>query len=244
MGFMHNAIARDVNIIYDDSMLRRAIIFDFDGLIADTELADLVSWQETFREFGQDLDPVFLDASIGAKAGALDPIAELIRLAGRDLDRERVRLRKAWYMMRQIEVLKPLPGVVELIADARTQGIKTAIASNSSQTWVFMLLSQFGLLEQFDTVATSNEVTHAKPHPELYLLALKKLGLHSAEAVAIEDSPHGITAARAANLSVLAVPNPRTSRLDLSAASAKVASLREISLTQLLAIGGGKADVA
>ena len=213
-----------------------ALIFDFDGLIIDSETAHEQAWRETFDHYGHALPSGFLDASIGTADHHIDPLVHLGELCGATFNREEARLFRGRRWMEAIHKLTPLPGVIERLQEAKNLGVALAIASSSTQTWIFMLLHRLDLLSYFDAIATGNEVKRTKPDPALYLLALEKLGIAASNAVALEDSVHGIAAARAAGLRVVAVPNSRTDKMNLSAATRKIPSLNNITVSQLLAL--------
>jgi putative hydrolase of the HAD superfamily len=120
-----------------------------------------------------------------------------------------------------------LPGIAACVSSAKGRGMKLAIASSSTQKWVTHNLRRFNLLEQFDAVCTRDYVDAVKPDPALYLMALEKLGVRSDEAIAFEDSPNGILAAKRAGIFCVAIPNPLTKDLSLELADRRLSSLLE-----------------
>ena len=127
-----------------------------------------------------------------------------------------------------------LPGVVQHIDQARALGLKVGVASSSTSEWVRGHLARLGILEKFDCLRCRDDVANAKPEPDLYIAVLDCLGVKPSEAIAIEDSPNGVTAAKRAGLRCVAIPNSITARLDLSSADVLLGSLAEISLPDLL----------
>ena len=123
-----------------------------------------------------------------------------------------------------------LPGIAACISSAKRRGLKLAIASSSTQKWVTRNLRKFELLDQFDAICTSDHVSAVKPDPALYLLALETLGVKAGEAIAFEDSPNGILAAKRAGIFCIAVPNPLTKDLPLELADRRLGSLEEFDL--------------
>jgi beta-phosphoglucomutase-like phosphatase (HAD superfamily) len=124
-----------------------------------------------------------------------------------------------------------LPGVEACIASARAKGLMLAVASSSTEQWVRGNLTKFGLLEKFDAICTRDYVGGAvKPDPALYLLALERLGVAADEAIAFEDSPHGVLAAKRAGIFCVAVPNPLTKELSLELADRRIDSLEQFNL--------------
>jgi HAD superfamily hydrolase (TIGR01509 family) len=216
------------------SFMIRALIFDFDGLILETEGPIYQSWQEVFHELGQELSWDTWGDIIGRSEIAWDPLADLEEVVGKKLDRPYL---EEWRHQREMEMIlaQPvLPGVLEYLDSARHLDMPLAVASSSPYSWVHGHLTRLGLRDYFCCLRTSDDVQHAKPDPELYLSALECLNIPASEALALEDSPHGITAAKRAGLYCVAVPNDLTRRLDTGHADLRLNSLLDLSLEQLL----------
>ncbi len=211
----------------------RGLIFNFDGLILDTELPDFESWQEMFVEHGASLPLAAWTPMIGT-ASSFDLYDYLEQQAGRTIDRADVRERRRQRYHERVIAQAILPGVEACIRDAKQRGLKVGLASASSPDWVLGHLARLGLHVHFDTVKTSADVARVKPDPALYQAALDALGLDAADAIALEDSPNGIAAAKAAGLFCIAIPNTMTHDLDLSAADLRLTSLAALPLAQLL----------
>ena len=200
----------------------------------DSDYASFRSWQETYAEFGltfliEDFAPV-----IGTVGGA-DLLSELERRAGRPVDRERVGERRRRRKLELLQSATPRPGVLDYLRDARQLGLAVAIVSTDDTEWITQGLSILGLLEAWDFIECADgDVSRAKPSPALYLSALERLGITPSEAIAIEDSPNGIRAAKRARIYTLAVPNKTTRLLDMSEADRIVMSLEELPLRQLV----------
>ena len=162
-----------------------------------------------------------------------DPHAYLEQLTGRQLARDALRERHIRRVRALMAELPLLNGVTERLIEARSRALKIGIASSSDPQWVSELLERHSLAGFFDTVRCTGPDHPSKPSPALYIAALEELGVAANEAVAFEDSPHGIAAAKAAGVHCIAVPNRLTARLDLSAADRIIPSLASISLTEL-----------
>jgi HAD superfamily hydrolase (TIGR01509 family) len=212
----------------------RALIFDFDGLILETEEPTYQSWAEVYQSFGFSLPFSTWKANVGTTQGDFDPQLELERLVKDPLDWEAVESRRRMIENALIEELSVLPGAVQYLNDARTMGLKVGLASNSPSDWVIRHLTRLGLLDRFDHLSTSDYVQHIKPDPELYLVALHALDVRADEAVAFEDSLLGVRAARQAGIFCVAVPNPLIKDLIFNEANFQINTLEEISLEQLL----------
>ncbi len=204
----------------------RGLIFDFDGLILDTEMPIYQAWAEQYRRHGQELSPEFWATIVGYGVDHFDAAVELERRLGRAIDRDAVdaerRLRETELLL-QLDVL---PGVREWRADAIAAGIRLGVASNSSRRWVTGHLQRLGLYG-WTCVRCADDVERTKPAPDVYLAVLACLGLDASEVVAVEDSGSGVRAARAAGLYCVAVPNVLTAGHDLSQADRVLGSLAE-----------------
>jgi HAD superfamily hydrolase (TIGR01509 family) len=130
--------------------------------------------------------------------------------------------------MAAINAQPPRPGIVALLDDARACGLKIGVASSSKHAWVDGHLARLGLSDRFDAITCADDVARAKPFPDLYVKACERLNVDVKEAVAIEDSPNGIAAARAAGVFVTTYPNTLTRYLDVSAADHRVETLEGV----------------
>lgn len=213
----------------------KALIFDFDGLILDTETPELLAWQEIYREHGQDLTVQTWGQIVGGSAASdFDPAGHLEMLTGEKLDHSRLNNRAHRQRLAQIHRQPPLPGVRELIDDARQHGLKLAVASSSPHEWVDGHLTRLGLMSSFDVIKAREDVRHTKPEPDLFLAALSALAVQPGEAVVLEDSPNGVKAAKRAGIFVVAVPNPVTEGLHFEEEDLRLSSLKEVSLPDLM----------
>ena len=211
----------------------RAIVFDFDGLILDTEGPVYRSWLEVYRAHGEDLPFDRWVQIVGSTTAGFHPQHHLEERLGRPLPQEVVEGRIA----RRTEMVlaeKVLPGVVPLVDAARAAELRLGVASSSTRDWVAGHLSRLGILDRFDCLRCRDDVEHAKPEPDLYVAVLACLDVDPSEAIAIEDSPNGVMAAKRAGLRCAAIPNPITARLDLSQADLVLDSLADVSLNELL----------
>ncbi len=213
----------------------KALIFDFDGLILDTETPHFVSWQEAYQTHGQTLLLERWASGVGTLEVAVDLYAELEGLLGRDIDRAVIQRERRRRHLELIEAESPRPGVETYLAEAKRLGLKLGIASSSPREWVVGHLSRLGLADRFDCIQTASDVEHTKPDPELYQRVLAALGVRPREAIAFEDSPNGVLAAKRAGLFCVAVPNVATCQLPLAGADLRLGSLAELALGDLVA---------
>jgi HAD superfamily hydrolase (TIGR01509 family) len=209
----------------------RALVFDFDGLILDTELPRYRAWAELYEGHGQQLSLDFWQSIIGRGTNTFDAVGELERLTGRQLDRQTIRMAHRRREQELVSEVPILPGVVAWRDDARATGVKLGLASSSSRRWVVGHLERIGL-DGWQCISCGDDVAHTKPDPELYLQVLECLGVTGHEAIALEDSAPGIQAAKAAGLYVVAVPSTLTATHDLSLADLQLTSLVQMSFGQ------------
>ncbi|HLZ57578.1 MAG TPA: HAD-IA family hydrolase [Ktedonosporobacter sp.] len=215
----------------------KALIFDFDGLILDTEEPDFLSWQETYQFYGGELKLATWLPFIGAGTTSIpfDIYDHLEKQIGRELDRAEVRRRRRRRYAELLAARPILPGIEKWIADAERLGIRLAVASSAEREWVVGHLTERGLLEHFEFVTCEDEVKFTKPDPDLYLLTLKKLGIGAEEAMALEDSLKGVRAARVAGIFCVAVPNPLMREFLFEEADLRLRTLAEGELEDVIA---------
>ena len=211
-----------------------AIIFDFDGLIIDTETPEFDAWEDIFQSYGVTLNRKLWDSAIGRHSKDFDIYGHLAELSGARIEREVVRPRMRRNYLERIERNPVLPGVEEYLDAAKRMGLKLAVASSSSPGWAAGHLKGRRLLNHFEFVLDAGDVTNAKPDPELYTMSAERLGVQPENALAIEDSANGLAAAKAAGLYCVVVPNPMTKGMDFSSADIRLESLADLPLGNLL----------
>ena len=212
----------------------KGLIFDFDGLILDTEYAFYTAWQEIFEQNHCSLPLEDWGVGLGTSIDAFDPVSYLEKIIPNQVDR--VSLEQQAYLRSNelIAVEKVLPGIREAVLTANEMGLKLAVASSSPREWVQGHLTRLGLIDYFDLIRSQEDVLRVKPDPALFLSALAGMGLQPDEAVVFEDSPLGITAAKAAGIFCVAIPNRISQHLAVEHADRVIASLEVTSLKDLL----------
>jgi putative hydrolase of the HAD superfamily len=215
----------------------KALIFDFDGLILDTETPDYQVWQAIYGEHGFELPHEEWGKIIGGYGlSEFDAAEHLSILTQGQLDSASLRDRH-YAESYALTLSQPiLPGVVDYLHAAKRLGLKLAIASSSPHSWVDTNAKRLGIFEFFDQVICADDVAlgRTKPNPDLFLLALDRLKVRKNEAIVFEDSPNGVKAAWAAGIFVVAVPNPVTSLLSIENANLTLTSFTDLSLAHLL----------
>ena len=185
----------------------KAVVFDFDGTILDTETTEFRRWQALYQEHGRELLLSDWQRGVGTW-DAFDPWAGLP--GGVQAERGRVQAELSRTLLAEIEEQGLRPGVREVLEALRPAGLRLALATSSDREWVTRWMRQHDLLGLFEVMATRDDVRRVKPDPELYLLAAERLGLRPEECLAVEDSFNGATAAVAAGMRLVVVPNDVT----------------------------------
>ncbi|HMB82377.1 MAG TPA: HAD-IA family hydrolase [Vicinamibacterales bacterium] len=214
--------------------LPAAVIFDFDGIVIDSETPEYESHRRIYERCGVTLTVDEWCGVIGTWSEGHDE-QWFTRLCAQSPD---APAREVYFAERRrifdaIVPADPMRGVRDLLTALRAAGIPSAIASSAPARWVVGAVERLGIRPLFDAVVTGDEVTHRKPAPDVYLEAARRLGVDPARSVAIEDSGPGIAAARAAGMKAVAIPHWLTEGHDLSAANLTVTHAGELTLDRL-----------
>lgn len=215
----------------------QAVFFDFDGLILDTETPEVETWREVFREHGTEFPDAYWINALGRGADQITqtPAGLLAQTLGKTLDEERVHREARARVLAKIDSSEPRPGILRLLDELSAAHIPLAVVSSSKHAWVDGYLEKLGLSHHFRFTLCADDVPRAKPFPDLYLAAMTKMGVEPGESLALEDSPNGSHAAIAAGMTVFAIPNPVTSRLDISHAHWLISDLTQVSFADIQA---------
>jgi len=215
----------------------RAVVFDFDGIILETEEAEYLAWRQLWEETGVDLSLEEWSGGIGTVPGAggsFQPYRELVRRSGRSLDQETVRARVGTLIAGHLSNRQMQPGVAGWREEAARLGLSVGIASSSPRSWVENHLARLGATGWWPVMACFDDCGKAKPDPASYWLACQSLEVAPGEALAVEDSRNGLLAAKAAGLFCVAVPTAMTAHMDLSEADLVLSSLEGTPLAAVL----------
>jgi HAD superfamily hydrolase (TIGR01509 family) len=213
----------------------KALLFDFDGLILDTETPEVVAWQQVYARYGVEFPVQMWGKIVGGNGYKdFDPVAYLSEKTGYSIDPELMRTDKRVRDRELVSYQAILPGVQDYITAARARGLRLAIASSSNHRWIDPHLQRLGLWDFFDAVICIEEGQRAKPNPDIFIKAIEALNIRPEEALVFEDSPNGVAAAKAAGIRVIAVPNPITAQLGILGADLTLASLADLPLDELL----------
>lgn len=205
-----------------------AVLFDFDGVLVDTEWAIYQSWKRVFAAHGQPLPLDIYTRCIGSDFATWSPKTHLEELTGLAFDWHDLDARRQEEIMADLAHERAMHGAVALLENLSTAGIPRAVVSSSSHHWVDGWLEKLGLAGHFNTTVCRGDAPRIKPAPDLYLEAAKRLGIPPAECLVIEDSLNGVHAAKAAGMAVWVVPNRVTESLDFTPADRVFRSLAEL----------------
>ncbi len=213
----------------------RALIFDFDGLILDSEVAIFEAWRDLYAAHGQPLTLETWAQCVGSDFGHYDPQAELEQFVGRALDWPPLVEQRRRRVKEILSGRDAMPGVRARLREARELGLACAVASSSSHSWVDGWLTRLGLMEFFQHVTCLEDTGRAKPDPSLFLHAAGHLNLPPAEVVVLEDSLNGLRAAHAAGMRCVVVPCEVTRHLRFDGAWRQMPSLEAFTFSELIA---------
>ncbi len=215
--------------------MMKALIFDFDGLILDTETPEVLVWQSIYREHGFELPVDEWSKTIGGYGiSNFDAAEHLSFLSQGRLDSASTRTRHRNESAQIVHASPILPGVISLIRQAKENGLQVAIGSSSPHSWVDEHVERLGILDHFDQIICQDDVPpgRTKPNPDIFLKVLETLNVKPDEAVVFEDSINGVTAARRAGIFVVGVPNQLTAQMGVRG-DITVSSLDQLSLDDL-----------
>ena len=214
----------------------KALIFDFDGLILDTETPEVLVWQSIYKENGFELPVHEWEKTIGGYGvSTFDPARNLSLLTQGRLDAAALQTRYRLESDALVHANPIMPGVMDMIHAAKAQGLKVAIGSSSPHSWVDMHVQRLNIIHYFDRIICQDDVApgRTKPHPDIYLKVLETLQVKNTEAVVFEDSPNGALASKRAGIFVVAVPNPLTAKMNVQG-DLNVSSIADLSLQDLM----------
>jgi HAD superfamily hydrolase (TIGR01509 family) len=220
----------------ENVMIYEAIIFDFDGLILDTEGCDFAGWESLYREHGFVLPYERYQGTVGAITGrgSFDPYADFEKHLGGRVDWSILEPRRLEYTMSLIASQPLMPGVEDYLRTAKSLGLRIGLASSSEHDWVETHLKRLHVFPYFETIQCAEDVVETKPAPDLYLAALAALNVSAKHALAFEDSIYGLTAAKRAGMTCVAVPSRRSQNDCFGEADLCLDSLASLGLEELL----------
>ena len=213
----------------------KAFVFDFDGLILDTETLMYQATSEVYQEYGGHLPIEIWGKLAGTHDENFDLVENLKEQTSALISRDTFYKKRDHLFNQYIEKASILPGVEALLEGGKQAGLKLALATSSGDQWAKNHLERLGLLHYFDFIIEANDVKQVKPDPELFVKACEGVGVNPSEAIAFEDSYHGAVSAKRAGLYCVVVPNEVTKGLSFEEdVDLKLSSLDETSYEALL----------
>lgn len=210
----------------------KAVIFDFDGLIIDTEYAWYKSFCEVLGKTEKEIPLVEYGYYIGTDG--LDIYDFLLKKSGENISIEELKERASSLHYSILGEPVAREGVEKLLQEAKERGLKIGLASSSSRQWVTNFLKELNLLTYFDFIQTKDDVEKVKPDPELYANVIKHFNISPSEAIAFEDSPNGTKAAIAAGLNCVIVPNIVTENTQFDNYHLRIKGMDERNLDEII----------
>lgn len=204
-----------------------AVLFDFDGILVDTEWAIYQAWRRVFEAHGQHLPLEIYTRCIGSDFATWSPKTHLEELTGLAFDWHDLDTRRQGEIMADLTHEGPMHGAIAVLEKLKSAEIPCAVVSSSSHHWVDGWLEKLGLAAYFKTTVCRGDAPRIKPAPDLYLEAAKRLAILPADCLVIEDSLNGLNSARSAGMAAWVVPNRVTECLDFSGAEQIFRSLAE-----------------
>ena len=211
----------------------RAVIWDLDGVIADTGSFHFRAWRELAQGIGLDFSAEDFQRVFGLRNADIIRTVLAPQITAEDLEALAERKEKS-YRAKIRHNIKPLPGVLPLLHELREMEFKLAVASSTAPTNIELVLSSLGIRQMFHCLVSGQDVDKGKPDPEVFLLAAAKLGAEPDYCVVIEDAIKGIEAAKAAGMKCIAVanthPQPSLAAADLVVDSLEAVTVRDVEL--------------
>ncbi|HVJ88103.1 MAG TPA: HAD family phosphatase [Caulifigura sp.] len=213
----------------------RAVVFDFDGLMVNTEEVFQLSGTELLRRRGKEPTPAVFHGMMGRRSH--EALAYLIDIMQLDDTVEQLQQESTEIFFAMLDdILQPMPGLFQLLDAIDHRGLPKAVATSSERAYLRQLLGRIDLLDRFDTLLTAEDVTHGKPHPEIYLTAAERLGVQPAEMLVLEDSEMGTKAAAAAGAHIISVPHQHSAHFSFADAKGIASSLVDPIIMRLIEV--------
>jgi len=219
---------------YKDFFGEYGVIFDMDGVLADTGQIHFASWVKMANEIGVEFTKEFFVKTFGQQSPTITRM-----LVGADVEQSLVNkwasLKEKYYREMVRNKLEPLPGVIELIKDLKAKGFKLAVGSSGPRENVVLLVNSLKLRDKFDVLITAAEIKNGKPAPDVFLEAAKSLKIKPKNCIVIEDAPVGIEAAKRAGMKSIALTTTHD-KSELTKANIIVKDLSYISFKDILKV--------
>lgn len=211
----------------------KAVLFDMDGVIAETEHVHVEAEKQTLLKYGVQITEDELHRYTGTTAKQM--FMELIAKYKLHTTFEKIFNEKEEIMFKLLETdVQPVKGVIELMRKLKEKYVKLAVASSSHRRLVQYVLKKLEITELFDSIVSAEDVAHGKPDPEIFLMSAKRLKVNPAECLVVEDAKLGVEAAKEAGMKCLGYRNPHSGKQDLSKADIVTDDFSSLDVQKLL----------
>ena len=211
----------------------KAVLFDMDGVIAETEHVHVEAEKQTLLKYGVKITEEELHRYTGTTAKQM--FMELIAKYKLDTTFEQIFNEKEKIMFKLLEMdTQPVKGVIELICRLKEKHVKLAVASSSHRRLVQYVLRKLEITRVFDSIISAEDIAHGKPDPEIFLTSAKRLKVRPAECLVVEDAKLGVDAAKEARMKCLGYRNPHSGNQDLSRADIVTDDFSSLDVDKLL----------
>jgi HAD superfamily hydrolase (TIGR01509 family) len=220
-------LLRSANYALQTMPMIRAILFDLDGLMVDSEPHSIASWQAVLAKRGAQFDQTALDSVLGQRV--IETAQTAIRLFHLPERPEDLAQEKAEYQITHLDGnVTAMPGLIELLDFVDQAGLKKAVASSGLRRYIDAVLIATHVRDRFSVIISADDVVNGKPAPDVFLAAARALDVAPRNCLVLEDAPFGVQAAKAAGMACFAVPNAHSHALDLSLADRILPSLYDV----------------
>jgi HAD superfamily hydrolase (TIGR01509 family) len=211
----------------------KAVVFDLDGLMFNTEAVFTVAGTELLRRRGKTPTPDLFHRMMGRRpAEGFKVLIDVMQLS--ETFEELAKESEEIFTVMLADQLAPMPGLYELLDVIEQRGLPKGVATSSPRRYMRSILDRFNLMDRFNITLTAEDVTRGKPEPEIYLKAAERLGVQPREMLVLEDSEAGTRAAHAAGAHIISIPHEFSAAQDFSVAKAIARSLTDPVILGLL----------
>lgn len=213
--------------------MRRAVIFDMDGVIVESEYAHIEAERQTFLKHDIRISPKELHKYTGTTARIM--LTDLIKKYGIDTTFEEIFREKEEILFKLLKKdLHPTKGIIDLLKELKKENVKLAIASSSHGRLIKHVLAGLDIAHFFESIIGAEDIMHSKPDPEIFLKSAKQLNVDPAECVVVEDAKLGVEAAKKAGMKCIGYRNPNSGNQDLSKADIVISDFSKLRINELL----------
>jgi beta-phosphoglucomutase family hydrolase len=216
-----------------ENRMIKAVIFDMDGVIAETEYAHIEAEKQTMLKHGVRISEDELHEYTGTTAKLM--FTDLIEKYKLNTTFEKIFSEKEKILDKMLEEdIEPTKGIIDLLLLLKKKKIKLAVASSSHRKMIGHVLKKLKIIDLFDSIIGAEDINRSKPDPEIFLMSAKRLHVRPEECWVVEDSKFGVEAAKKAGMKCLGYVNPSSGKQDLSKADLIIDDFRRLDVSKLI----------